>query len=376
MAFNVGAGLAKAAEGVADIAGKWAVSTYAADLEMDKQKLINEFQVARDEKQQGFTAGENEKARAFTSGESEKDRGFKAGESKLDRENRLATTSMSAGATIRAQQIASEARLAEATMTDKFRRDELTEKSKTPTFKAFEERAKLPTETQAEYDKFIASQKEPKTPYKFHANDGTPVVINEQTGAVTSGVPEGGQAGGGKRLEVSERRELKKMADPAIALTELTGTFKPTFGGAPTEFLGEAVNKYGRDFSSASPDLKERASWWQKYQRFSNLDKNELFGAALSAMEQENYKKANVTPNMQPDMIKANLKTQEDIVLTALARYSTSLIKDGYKPDSIEAITGLRFYGSDANYSKMPPGTIYIAPNGKVMRKKAEPGGL
>lgn len=376
MAFDFSAGLANAGEAVAKTAGAWTLEAQKSALEMDKVKLADELAGKRE------SAGRQEQG-LINAVAVEKAQIFKGSESEKDRATQLQGHQISAGATIRAQQIAADARLKEIETTDRFHRDQLEVNKglkelelKTPGVRAFEERDKMTPEKREEFDKYTNAQKEPKTPYRFNANEGNPVIFNEQTGEVKSGVPAGGPTAGGKRLETGERKELKSMADPAIALTDLTNKFKPAYGGALTESLGNAVNAYGREFSGATPDLKERAAWWQQYQRFSNIEQHELYGAALSAREQQNFKAAMVTPNMQPAMIASNLKTQQDIALTALARYSTSLLKDGYKPDSIEAITGLRFYGNDANYNSFPPGTVYIAPTGKVMRKQAAAGNL
>lgn len=379
MAFDVGAGLANMGEAVAKTAGAWTLEAQKSALEMDKVKLADELAGAREEKQRGFLTSERVSGQEFQSKEKGLDRSTQTEVANIGLKGHM----VSAGATIRAQQIAADARLKEMETTDKFHRDQLEVTKglkelelKTPAVRAFEERDKMTPEKREEFDRYTNAQKEPKTPYRFNANEGNPVIFNEQTGEVKSGVPAGGPTAGGKRLDTGERKELKTMADPAIALTDLTNKFKPGYGGALTEGLGNAVNAYGREFSGATPDLKERAAWWQQYQRFSNIEQHELYGAALSAREQQNFKAAMVTPNMQPEMIASNLKTQQDIALTALARYSSSLLKDGYKPESIEAITGLRFYGNDANFQNFPAGTIYIAPTGKVMRKQAATGNL
>lgn len=379
MAFNIGNGLAEMGRSVAQTAQAWTLEAQKAEAQKEMLTLADQLAGAREDKGRQFAKSEREATQGWQSGEKDKDRTFQASEGDKTRATQITTAGIAAGATIRSQQISSEARLKEAEMLDRYRRDELDvnkglkeRELETPEVRAFREREKMTPHQREEYDRFVASKKEPKTPYEFHANDGNPVIINKQTGEVMPGSP-AGSAPGGKRLETSERKQLKEMADPAISLSDLTSAFKPSFGGALTEATGNAANAFARNFSMASPDAKDAASWWQQYQRFSNLEQNKLYGAALSAMEQENFKKAMVTPNMSSDMIKRNLEIQQDIALTALSRYASSLLKDGYKPDSIEAITGLRFY-SDKAYASFPPGTIYIAPNGKVMRKQATPG--
>lgn len=381
MAFDLGRGLASMGESISKTVGVMSVEAQRSELEKQKLILADQLSTVREEKDRTWRTGESDKQRGWQGSENEKGRAADLERTKITANASVTSAGISAGATIRSQQIASEARLKEAAMTDSYRRDELEvnkglkeSELKTPTVRTFEERQKMSPEQRAEYDAFIAGQKEPKTPFKLIPNDGNPLVINEQTGEVRPGSPAGAPAGGGKRLETSERKELKTMADPAITISTLADTFKPSYGGALTETTGDARNAVARNFSWASPDSKERASWWQQYQAYSNIEQNKLYGAVLSAAEMEKYKKATVTPNMSPDMISANLKTQQEIQLTAIARYSMSLLKDGYKPESIEAVTGLRFYGNDRSYASFPVGTIYIAPDGRVMRKTAPSG--
>ncbi len=380
--MDIGAGIAAMGKSLMQSSSMIAQESIRAGYDQDKLKLAAELQATEAEKARGAEAEQRRLDRESRETEGAANRASEEKRTAMSAQASITSSSISAGGTIRAQQIAADSRLKEAELQDKFKRDELAQNKvlqeqqlKTPSVRELDERAKMSPEQRAEYDKLVESKKEPKTPYELIPNDGNPVVLNKQTGKVTSGVPEGGPTTGGKKLETSERKELKSMADPAISLVDLAMSFKPSFGGALTETTGRAANAVGRNFSLAGPELKEQAAWWQAYQRFSNIEQNALYGAALSKMEQENFKAAMVTPDMQPDMIKNNLQRQQDIALTALARYSTSLLKDGYRPESIESVTGLRFYQNEANYNSFQPGTIYIAPNGKVMRKQSAPGG-
>lgn len=111
MAFDVGAGLSAAGAAVADTAKTFVAENIRAELEQQKILLADQLAGAREEKQRVFTAGESEKQRTWHSGESQKDRDFKGEEGRLDRESRLATTSMSAGASIRAAEIGRDTQL-------------------------------------------------------------------------------------------------------------------------------------------------------------------------------------------------------------------------------------------------------------------------
>ncbi len=104
-------GLSEMGKSVAQTAQAWTLEQQKAELDKEKLTVADQLASAREEKGREFMAGESDKTRTFQSGESEKDRGFKAGESKLDRDSRLATTSISAGAGLRAAEIQRETQI-------------------------------------------------------------------------------------------------------------------------------------------------------------------------------------------------------------------------------------------------------------------------
>jgi hypothetical protein len=64
----------------------------------------------------------------------------------------------------------------------------------------------------------------------------------------------------------------------------------------------------------ASADTNDAAGWWQGYDRYKNVVRNELFGASLTPGEQQAFEKSDITPSMSPKAIKDNLKLQSEIV--------------------------------------------------------------
>lgn len=101
--------------------------------------------------------------------------------------------------------------------------------------------------------------------------------------------------------------------------------FKPEYVGS----LGVGtVNRALGDYSPVATDTqREGAKWWKAYD-FSQLEEmHKLFGSALTAPEQERWKKATIDENMNADQVRANLQTRAELSAkmynAARERYST-----------------------------------------------------
>lgn len=166
-------------------------------------------------------------------------------------------------------------------------------------------------------------------------------------GPQPTAIPGGGTIqnipGKGKGLDNSARDELTKASGGVLELTELVKSFDPSFGGFMFDTLGDADNLRKRNFPDAlgGKDEKGQAQWWQRYQQFANLERNKLFGAALTPGEAAEFNKAMVSPGMKPDEIRANLSRQRDVASKALSRIVNSMVASGYNAQAIEAATGI-----------------------------------
>ena len=96
---------------------------------------------------------------------------------------------------------------------------------------------------------------------------------------------------------------------------------------------------------------QEAAQWWQTYDRHKNVVRNELFGAALTAPEQAAFDKADITPNMDPTLIKKNLAVQQQIIQSAAKRTAEALIAAGANPEVVQ-----KAYGYDPRNSQPASG--------------------
>jgi hypothetical protein len=89
------------------------------------------------------------------------------------------------------------------------------------------------------------------------------------------------------------------------------------------------------------PTTENAAGWWNDYDRYKNVVRNELFGSALTPSEQEAFEKADIGPNMSPALIRENLKRQQGAVKSALRKHTNALKKSGYSEEAVDAATGL-----------------------------------
>lgn len=151
--------------------------------------------------------------------------------------------------------------------------------------------------------------------------------------------------GAGKPLDNSTRDDLKKIGDTALELPQLLKSFDPSFGGFMLEGKGDVDNWMKRNLPDGlgGSDPKGQAQWWQRYANFANLERNKLFGSALTPGETAAFNAAMVNPGMKPDQIKANLQRQSEIAQKALSRIANSAAASGYNKEAIEALIGTSF---------------------------------
>jgi hypothetical protein len=94
-------------------------------------------------------------------------------------------------------------------------------------------------------------------------------------------------------------------------------------------------------------DVKKAANWWTEYDRYKIVVRNNKFGATLTPSEKAAWDKVDITPDMDPSVIRQNLAVQQRILDGAIARRALTLISEGYNPESISTSTGLDFSGYD-----------------------------
>ena len=136
------------------------------------------------------------------------------------------------------------------------------------------------------------------------------------------------RTGGLKQLPANEVEKLASEAENIAQMSDLVASFKPAFSGIGSRG-GNMIAALG--FGDATQNAQH--DWWQSMEAVDNVVRNQLFGASLTAGEQNAWERTTVTPNMSPERITANLKRREAILKRALDRKVKVLGAAGYKAD-------------------------------------------
>lgn len=158
--------------------------------------------------------------------------------------------------------------------------------------------------------------------------------------------PQTKDAGGGKALNQGTVNSMTKDAGKLENLTSLAGMFSDNYaGGVALGMGGDIENLSGR---LGGPSTPGQAEWWQQYDRLKNEVRNELFGASLTTGEAAAFKSADITPNMDPKVVRENLAMQSSIIQRALERKAKTWAAQGYNKAAIQEATGIDLGGGAA----------------------------
>jgi hypothetical protein len=200
----------------------------------------------------------------------------------------------------------------------------------------------------------------------------------------------------GRQFSVTDVTKLSEEARKFSDLSGFATTFKPDYAGYKNPAVGSAVNYAGRYLPEGvvGKNVAEGATWWQGYDRYKNVVRNELFGSALTATEKAAFEAADINSGMTPDRITKNLARQQQVVRNGLVRKANALIQSGYSPEAIGSAYGLplseigvtatkrgRAVGGAATgtpsagitkeqYDALQPGSPYTAPDGSQRVKQ------
>jgi hypothetical protein len=146
-----------------------------------------------------------------------------------------------------------------------------------------------------------------------------------------------------RQFNVSDVTKLTEEGQKFGALTKVGEGFKDEYAGYGMARVGDLANTAGRYLPEGvvGKDITAGASWWQGYDRFKNVTRHELYGAALTPTEQRVFEQADINPGMTPDQIRKNLQVQTNVVQNGLKRKANSLIEAGYDPAPIAAAYGV-----------------------------------
>ncbi|CAB4172052.1 hypothetical protein UFOVP1349_49 [uncultured Caudovirales phage] len=203
----------------------------------------------------------------------------------------------------------------------------------------------------------------------------------------------------GRQMSVTDITKLSDEGQKFADLGRFSTTFKPEFSGYGSNAVGAMANVIGRNAPEGvarmiGKDIPEAATWWQGYDRYKNVVRNELYGAALTKPEQAAFDSADIQPGMQSHQIEKNLALQQQIVTNGLKRKASAMVNAGYDPKTIGSAYGVDLgqigvnaqgrrgavapapsgapvkVNSPAERDALQPGTPYIAPNGSLRTKQ------
>jgi hypothetical protein len=176
-----------------------------------------------------------------------------------------------------------------------------------------------------------------------------PNYLRQKTEAVDKGRP----------MSITDITKLSEEGGKFANIGGFVDTFKPEFAGHISPQVGAVSNWAGRHLpeSVVGETRAQSAAWWQQYDKFKNLVRNELYGASLQPSETALFEKSDVNAGMDPKQIKTNLETQRTIAENGLKRKANAMIAAGYKPDVIAKAYGLNLdtLGVSTNKNAVPP---------------------
>lgn len=343
------AGLSAAGNAVSKMAGELTLANQREEAEKAKILLADELAGRREATNREWQGGENEKTRTH-----------QASEGLLNRQTQERTASISAGATLGAARLRAE--VDRENMTPKeVRVAEWFEKA-TPEQKRAYQSAIMDAHRKPESipdDIKMAEYWRNASPEQREALRDTLTIKAESKRVETlpsevktsewlrNATPEqraqyeAMKKGPPKPLTNSDRDDLLKRANPSLGLVRLFDTFKEGYAGYKVGGAGDLANAYGRNIGGGK-ELESQAQWWQDYQSFANIERNALFGAALTATEKAEWEKAMINPGMKPEQVRENLRRQKEIALGTTSRIANSLVSSGISQDAVEAAMGMK----------------------------------
>lgn len=169
--------------------------------------------------------------------------------------------------------------------------------------------------------------------------------------------------------------ETEKRVAGAVSirdtLNRALSTFRDDFAG--NTLTGGLENTLQGWLGTGTPGQRD---WWSDFRAVDNQIRNDLFGSALTATEKKAYEETTISERMQPAEIRRNLQRRARIIQSALARQQNFLKKNGYDSEAVDAL-----YAADPlstppvrvrsiqEAQKLAPGTLYLAPDGKLRRR-------
>lgn len=188
--------------------------------------------------------------------------------------------------------------------------------------------------------------------------DGTSGLVRVRTTGGEGPIPGTTSTPAPRKMSITDISKLSEEGQKFATLSSVHDKFEDRFGGY-LPGTGDISMKAGRYLPEglAGKDRAEGAAFWQEYDRYKNVVRNELFGSALTVGETKAFAQADIDPSMQPAQIRKNLARQKDLYQTAIKRKADAAITSGYDPKAIYQAYGVN-PPPNASSASAPPGAV------------------
>lgn len=207
--------------------------------------------------------------------------------------------------------------------------------------------------------------------------EGKPTVslLNKTTGKID---PVGRKPAEPKPLAHTDIKDLNAKGKALTLARDFVPTFNDQYGGWKSQAVGETAMLEARNWNSGLfGNNAEAADWWQSYNRYKNVVRNELFGSALTSTEKAAFEAADINPGMTPAAIKANLAAQKKAAEQAALILASPYVVGGRNRKEVEAALGFGIDTLPGSHSLLnpglPPGTDPPKPAGMPKPGAAPP---
>jgi hypothetical protein len=139
-----------------------------------------------------------------------------------------------------------------------------------------------------------------------------------------------------------QQKEFEALASQTNNMSDLIKGFKAKYEGSGLPLTGSVANLIAREAPVlAGEDMEEKQHWWSEYKRLYELTtRHELFGSALTKGEQEQWRQANINPNMSAKQIKHKLAIQDRLQRKLALKAAENAKIKGWSPEYIHANYG------------------------------------
>lgn len=132
------------------------------------------------------------------------------------------------------------------------------------------------------------------------------------------------QAAGAGKLSSTQQGKLEALKDQYVEMKQVVDSFKDEYSGGYAVLKNTAAPYGGiipkAIYNAAKPENLDLTDWWRSYNKIGNFERHELFGSALTKIEQEAWKKQALPDTATPEQVRRSNEARMKILEGALER--------------------------------------------------------